>query len=154
MWVLWIPMPQKMAKASTKFSSFLVNIYLRHSRTTKEEEKKEFEWWARRCREGNTHQLIKFINQLNDANNLTQWVFNSHAQYWLMLKRRIFVDARIKTGIIICVRDVNGLMGDKSRMIIISFMNMTSCDVFKLPPRSLQHAPWCRYWSGTAIQTD
>lgn len=57
-----------------------------------------------------THQLIKFINQLYDADDLPQWVFNSHAQYWLMLKWRIFINTRIETGIIVCVRDVNSLI--------------------------------------------
>lgn len=59
--------------------------------------------------EKKTHQTVKFINQLDHTNNLSQWIFNGHTQDGFVFEIWSIVDTLVKAMIVVSIGDVHRL---------------------------------------------
>lgn len=50
-----------------------------------------------------THQVVKFIDQLNDADDLAQRVLNGHAEDGFVLERCVLINTGIKARILVSI---------------------------------------------------
>lgn len=53
------------------------------------------------------------VSYLNNSNNPSFWILDSHTEYSIMFEPRAFIDRWVKSGIQICIRDVHRLKYSK-----------------------------------------
>jgi hypothetical protein len=115
MWVLWMPIPQNIANASTKFSSFLVNAkssnLFTNCNVSKASVRIGFDW-----------KTAGIFPHLYYTYNLSRGIFDGHAENTFMFEIGPFVYGIVKALVTVSVGNVQNLKTSrKAKIHILDF---------------------------------